>query len=387
MTRRPRIAFVVNHAAFFVSHRLPIALEARRRGYEIALFTGQAGSATMEAEAEGALRLHAIPHVRAPFTASGLNPLREIAGLVRLWAALRRFRPDLVHCASPKGNLYGGLAARAVSARAVVFAISGRGYLYTAQGSGGAARRLLAGVYGLIARLAFDAAHRRFIVQNQDDARWLALDAIAQPEDVTLIPGSGVDLKRFAADPGTKEHIVLFPARLVADKGIREFVQAAKSISRQTTGWRFIAAGSSDYRNPSSLSSDEITRLQQEHVVEFPGHVTDMAPLFAKASIVCLPSYREGMPKALLEASASGCAVLTTDAPGCREAIVPGETGDLVPVGDSEQLAASLISLIVDADRRGRYGLAGRQLAEQRYSIESVIARTMDIYEHLLAYR
>jgi glycosyltransferase involved in cell wall biosynthesis len=171
---------------------------------------------------------------------------------------------------------------------------------------------------------------------------------------------------------------------MLLDKGVLEFVEAARVLKASAPEWKFVLAGTADYYNPSSIASTQIQAWQSEGIVEWLGHVDDITPLFHQASIVCLPSYREGMPKALLEAAAAGCAVVTTDTTGCREAIIPGVTGNLVPVRDSVALATSLLTLMRDRAQRERYGYAGRKLAIERYGIEAVVEKTLEIYQSLL---
>jgi glycosyltransferase involved in cell wall biosynthesis len=385
-TRPSKLFFIVNNAAFFVSHRLAIAQEAQRSGFEIELLTGQPGSDTLESAAERVLSSTGIYHHRVAFTSAGVNPIAESWGFIQLVWRLFRRSPDLVHCASPKAVLYGGVAARLAGVHGVVFSVSGLGYAFTATGRTSFLRSFVATIYGGLARLAYGHRNKRVIVQNLDDERTVVRAGLAKTAEVRLIPGSGVALSDLIdAVIENKRPIVLFPARMLADKGVVEFVDAARLLRGRAGTWRFILAGAADYRNPTSVSRQQIDAWQAEGVVEWLGHVEDMRPWYEQASIVCLPSYREGLPKALLEAAAAGCAIITTDAIGCREAIVPGRTGDLVPIRDSGALADALLSLIADRVRRERYGHAGRQLAIERFGIGAVVERTLEVYRELLA--
>jgi glycosyltransferase involved in cell wall biosynthesis len=380
------LVFVVNHAAFFVSHRLPIAIEARRRGWNVTLVTGMAGSDTMEGAASAALQDAGIVHHRVPFGSATVNPLRELRGLLALVSVLRRLRPGIVHAASPKGILYGGIAARVARVPALVLAISGMGYAFVDGSDRLGSRRLIGGIFAALSRLAFAHRNLKVIVQNEDDRQWVRNSKLCPPGDVQLIRGSGVDIARFTSPEGTmKLPLVVLPARLLRDKGVVEFVEAVRRIRQQVPDWRFVIAGAADYRSPSAVSTAEIEGWVADGLVEWPGHVQNIAPLLAQASIVCLPSYREGLPKALLEAAAAGSAVITTDAVGCREAVVAGMTGDLVPVRNVEALASALLALIRDAPRREAYGESGKLLAEQRFSLEAVLAAIFDLYATLLA--
>ncbi len=381
-----RVAYVVNHAAFFVSHRLALAIQAHRVGFSTLLLTGQAGSEEMEQAAVSKLTSVGILHKRAVFRSASINPLRELLGLCQLVWFLLRFRPDLVHCVSPKGVLYGGIAARLCRVRGLVLAISGMGYAFTDSDSQGIRQSFIRHVYGAMVRFAFRHPRARVIVQNKDDYELLVVNGLAQPESTVLIPGSGVDLALFEDCCSSKKQLmVLLPARMIKEKGVYEFVAAARRLKTIVPEWRFVLAGAAGYDNPSAIGSDQLRVWEAEGCVEWLGHVEDMLPLYSQAAIVCLPSfYREGMPKALLEAAAAGCAVVTTDLTGCREALEPGVTGDLVPPRDSRSLYEVLLSLIRDEKRRKFYGDNGQQRAKTLFSIESVVSKTLGIYEELV---
>lgn len=378
-----RILYLVNNAGFFCSHRLPIALAAQRAGHEVALLTGQAGSAIIESHALGQLRAHAIAHRTVSFRSAGKAPIAECLGLLQTILFMLRWKPDLVHCASPKGVLYGGIAARLTARHALVLAVTGMGSMFVGDGSGlfGLARK----TYLWMAKFAFGHPRCLTIVQNQDDLALLVAHNLAEPDGSLLIPGSGVALDQFAnMDPSVRADLVVLPARLLRDKGVFEFVEAARQIRASGCQWRFALVGTTDYQNPTSVQAAQVQAWVDEGVIEWWGHREDMVSVYAQAGIVCLPSYREGMPKALLEAAAAGCPVVTTNAVGCRDAIQPGRSGDLVAVGDAKALAVTLQALIDDAPRRLAYGAAGRQLAAERYSLESVIAATLSAYARLL---
>ncbi len=377
-----RILYVVNNAAFFCSHRLPVALAARQAGHEVALLTGQPGSATMEGPALERLRQLGVTHRVTAFRSGGVAPWSEGLGLLQAVAFMRSWKPDLVHCASPKGVLYGGLAARLTRCAALVLAVSGMGSLFTRQrrGIGALARR----AYLLMARLAYGHRNARVIVQNRDDQRLIVENELAGDDHVTLIPGSGVALQQYVVTPwAERQNLVVLPGRLLRDKGVLEFVAAARHLRRAGCDWRFALVGTADYDNPTAVPPAQVQAWVDEGCIEWWGHRDDMVAVYGQARIVCLPSYREGMPKVLLEAAAAGCAVVTTDAVGCREAVLPAVTGDLVPVGDAPALTAALRALIDDPARQAAYGARGRELARERFSLEAVIDRTLDCYAQL----
>ncbi len=338
----------------------------------------------MEEPALRALKEVGIPHLRVTFQPGGINPMREGIGLLQLVKHLRDFKPDLVHCVSPKGLVYGGIASRLCNAPALVLAVSGLGFAFTSSGEAGIRRRALGSLMRFLFHFAFSHPNAKVIVQNADDLSLIETRGLAARRAIDLIPGSGVPLSKYLPSPqNAKNKIVLFPARMLRDKGLVEFVEAARSLKGVVPEWRFLLAGAADYDNPTAIGRDDLETWTREGVVEWLGHVDNMIDQYAMASIVCLPSYREGMPKSLLEAAASACAVVTTDVPGCREAMTNEVTGLLVPARDSKALAAALLKLMSDGPLREAYGQAGRRLAEQRFSIESVVERTLNIYREL----
>ena len=380
-----RIAYVVNHVAFFVSHRLPLAAAALETGYNTSLFTGLAGSEEMEAAAMAQLNTFGIKHRRCVFSSSGMQPIGEFFGLLQLIWFIHRFKPDLLHCASPKGVLYGGIAARLCRVPGLVLAISGFGYGFTKGSKPSLLRRFVRVIYQAASGFVFTHPNIRVIVQNQDDHKHLLAKKMISPEKLVLIRGSGVDLTKFKdCNPLEKQDLIILPARMLKDKGVEEFVVAAKFVKTKAPQWRLVLVGAAGYGNPSAITKTQLRAWEDNGDVEYLGHIEDMLPLFVKAAIVCLPSYREGMPKALLEAAAAGCAVVTTDVTGCREAILPGITGDLVPARDPEKLSQALLLLIENRLKRGAYGTAGQVFAAEHFSIDSVVAKTMKIYEELL---
>jgi glycosyltransferase involved in cell wall biosynthesis len=378
-----KILYVVNNASFFCSHRLPIALAARAARHEVALATGGAGSPTLEEEALRELRSRSIPHHVVAFTSGGTNPVRELRGLWQLYLHVRRLRPALVHCASPKGLLYGGLVARLAGVPGLVVAVSGMGSMATAGASW--PLRMLHAAYGWVVRFAYGHPNKRVIVQNLDDRRAVVERGLAREAHTVLIAGSGVKLPPYLAQGlDDRQPLVVLPARLLKDKGVVEFIEAVRLLRARGVDWRFALVGTADYANPTAVSEAEVRAWERAGLIEWWGHRDDMPAVLGQARIVCLPSYREGMPKALLEAAAAGCAVVTTDVTGCREAVVAGVTGDLVPPRDPSALADALQRLIDDPARCLAYGAAGRELARARFDIDAVVNRTLALYRELV---
>lgn len=366
-----KLLFVVNVDWFFLSHRVAIAEAARRAGYEVHLACGLTGRRE-EIESQGIV-VHELPISRRGTAIGG--ELRSLWAMVSL---MRTLRPDIVHLVTIKPVLIGGLAARLAGVKAVIAAISGMGFVFIARGLAARLRRALV---AMLYRLALGRRHVTVIVQNPDDARLVARLAGIGPGQIETIRGSGVDLDQCAPKPlPDGVPVIVFAARLLADKGLREFVAAARLLKQQGVAARFIVAGSTDPGNPATVQDSEVEQWRSEGVAEFVGFRADIPRLFGEAHVVVLPSYREGLPKVLLEAAACGRAVITTDVTGCRDAVEAGRTALLVPVMAAEPLAAAMKRLIEDRAACAAMGKAGRELAQAEFSIERVVAAHLDIY-------
>lgn len=365
------LLFVVNDAAFFISHRLSLALAARKAGYAVTV-------ATMPGPAIQQIKELGFAHHAIPMSRSGSNPATEAVTFFAILKLLWKLRPDVLHLVTIKPVLYGGLAARLAPVKGVVCAVSGLGFVFI---TSGVKARVLRSFVKALYKLALRRDNLKVIFQNPDDRDvLLGIKAVA-PEQVEMIRGSGVDLSLYQVAPEPSDMpVVCFAARLLKDKGIHEFVHAVRLLRRKGLAARFVVAGDIDPGNPSSVSVSDLEQWQDEGVVEILGYQRDVAALFSTVNLVVLPSYREGLPKVLVEAAAAGRAVVTTDVPGCRDAIEPGVTGVLVPVKNVELLAEAIESLVLDAPRRLAMGRAGRKLAEQAFSIERIVQQHLDIY-------
>ena len=371
---RRTLLFVVNVDWFFLSHRLPIALEAMRQGYQVHIATGLTDRLD-ELQCNG-LVVHPLALDRS---SAGLgNSWRT---MVQLWQIFRTVRPDVVHLVTIKPMLLGGLVARLAGVPAVVAAVSGLGFVFTARGAKAAVRRWLVGA---LYRVALGHRNLKVIFQNADDLRSLAKVAHLPAAKVAMIRGSGVDLARYAHVPlpgGVP--VVVLAARLLADKGVLEFVQAVRLLRQRGCEARFVLVGTVDTANPASFTDAVVSAWVHDGVVEWWGHRADMPQVLAAAQVVVLPSYREGLPKVLIEAAACGRAVVTTDAPGCRDAISPNVTGVLVPVRNAVALADAMEDLVKDPLRCKVMGDAGRALAEKAFDVRQVVAAHLQIYQEL----
>ncbi|HEY8052561.1 MAG TPA: glycosyltransferase family 4 protein [Steroidobacteraceae bacterium] len=372
-----RVLFVVNAAWFFLSHRLAIARAARAAGYEVHLLAAVAG----ESEEATLAREQIVVH-RAAIVRGGLSPWADLRFLLRAIQVMRAVGPALVHNVTVKPVLYGTLAARLRGVPAIVNAISGLGYAFT-----DASRWFLASMLRVAYRHVLRAPTVHVIFQNDDDAREFASAGLVEPHKTVLIRGSGVDLSEFQPAPEelTPTPLVVLPARMLRDKGVVEFAAAARQLRRGGCAARFILAGPLDASNPAALTERELGELTADGSLEWLGPVSDMPGLYRRAHVVCLPSYREGLPKSLIEACAAGRAIVTTDVAGCRAVVAHEVNGLLVPARDVDALAQALQRLVVDPQLRARFAAAGRARAEREFGVALVIEQTLGLYARALS--
>jgi glycosyltransferase involved in cell wall biosynthesis len=376
-----RLLFVVNVDWFFVSHRLPIALAARDAGFEVHLATKFTGHEA-QLKAEGFI-LHPLDIQR-----SNASPGALFREFLLIFRVLKMVKADVVHLVTVKPVLVGGIAARLTRTGGVLAAISGLGTIFVARGWRARLRRVLV---KQIYRFALGHRNLQLIVQNDDDRNLVQAMTRLSDASLTLIPGSGVDTNLFHPRPtvGHDKLVVMLAGRLLKDKGIREFFEAATQLLADpdigSDRVRFVLVGSPDPENVTSLAADTLEGWQSDGIIELWGSRSDMAEALGAADIVVLPSYREGMPKVLLEAAACGKAVITTDVPGCRDAIRPGRTGLLVKVRDSSSLAEGIKRLLVDESTRDMMGKEGRKLALGQFRIEAVTETHLTLYAKLIA--
>jgi len=368
-----RVAFCTTVDWYFCHHYLALARAVREAGFAVTVITG----VTEHADLIRGAGLDLIP---LAVSRKGMNPLREVQSILALERILRRLRPALLHNIAQKPVLYGTLAARLAGVPAVVNGVAGMGYLFT---SGSGRARLLRPLVGRAYRALLAAPNVRVLVQNPDDQRQVRRLTGVVP---VLIPGSGVDLTRFvprSEPPGPP--VVVLASRMLWDKGIGEFVAAARLLRQRGSLARLVLVGKPDPGNPASVSADQLQDWAREGCIQWWGYRADMPAVMAAAHIACLPSYyREGLPKFLIEAAAAGLPLVTTDATGCREAVEPGKNGLLVPPRDAGALADALERLAGDEDLRRRFGARSRVLAQERFDATRIHGATLAVYDELL---
>ena len=374
-----RLLFVVNIPRFFVSHRLPLAIAARDAGFEVHVAT-----ASGDPENTAVIRDHGFIHHPLPLDQHGRRPHRELRSMLTLIGLLGRLRPDLVHLVTIKPVLYGGIAARLTQRRAVVAAMSGLGRTFRdEQGGVRPPSRSLRAAF----RLALPPRTTHLLLQNVDDLAALRTAGIAREGHASVIAGSGVDLAAFHPPADIRPHdrpvTFLYAGRLMRQKGVAAFVAAAQRLEGRG---RFLIAGYAEESSPDAVPISQVERWAAEGLVEWLGARTDMPGLLREVDVVVLPTvYGEGVPRILIEAAASGRALIASDAPGCRDVCRDGINGMLVPPGDADALVHAMEAFIADPEVLGPMGRAGRRLAEEHFGAELILAQTLALYDRILA--
>lgn len=367
-----RILFVVTEDWYFWSHRLPVARAARDAGARV-LVAARMDNHRERIEAEGFVAID------LEINRSGLNPIWDLLTIWRLTRIYRRHRPTVVHHVAAKPVLYGSIAALLSRVPSVVNAMAGLGFLYTSNARRVRAARVL--FQEVFSRLA-NRKNSYLIVQNTDDET-LFIESGVISDRIVLIRGSGVDTEYFKPLPEPDgEVIAVCVARMLRDKGIYDLVEAARILRRDGVPIRIRLVGGVD-NSPTSIAQAQLDAWSDEGTVEVAGHSADIVSEYAKAHIAVLASYREGLPKSLLEAAACGRPLVATDVPGCREICIDAETGFLVPAREPKKLAEALTAFARDRALRRRAGSRARRLAETSFSQRLIVSRTLDLYYSL----
>jgi glycosyltransferase involved in cell wall biosynthesis len=370
---KKKILYVVNVDWFFISHRLPLALEAIRLNYDVFLVTRNSGRFKELNE----LGIYCID---IQFDRSGKNPLKEVSIIYQLTKIYSSLSPNIIHHVTLKPSLYGTLAYRISRLNCIVVnAVSGLGYTFTAE-------RKSLGKLLLIKFMSFVFYKKdtRFIFQNPDDKNFYKELGFLTDTNYIIIKGSGVDEKVFTPKY-KKEKLgfkVVFLARMLKDKGVLEFISAAELLrEKYSDKIEFNLVGSIDLNNPTAISEYELGIICDGKYIKWLGHINEVEKVYQDADIVCLPSYREGLPKSLVEAMACGCPIITTNAIGCRECVDDNYNGFLVPIGDHELMASKILLLYQNKELRIRMGQNSRRKMIKEMSLKEIVMRTFEFYE------
>ena len=372
-----KILYVDNRSQYFVSHRLPLAIAVRDQLAEVHVTTLSRRDEDLKTITSNGITFHRLSHNSND--RSVVKPLMLGFELARLF---RQLKPDLIHVFTLKAMCVGGFAFLMANKSAVLMTVTGLGYAFTSRTL---KARLLGKAVSTIMPPLLKRAGDEFIFQNQDDLAVFHDQFRIDRARLSLIRGSGVNTGEYTM-LSEKAGIptVLLVARMLRDKGVFEFVEAASILKHEGVQARFLLVGDPDPENPAGIPGPQLKEWHESGVIEWRGYCHDMFTLFSEAHIVCLPSYREGAPKVLIEAAACGKPIVTTDVSGCREVVRHNQNGLLVPPRDSHALADALRTLINDPRLRISMGQKGRALAESEFSLERVINENFKLYEKLL---
>ena len=369
------LLYFISEDWYFVSHRIQIALEAKKNGYDVHLVTNCKDKKAF-IETFG-IKVHNINLIRKSF-----NIINEIKTIISLYKIYRKISPDIVHHVAIKPILYGMIVCRYLGITKTINAFAGLTFIFW---SDNWKIVLVRPIFNFIFRYFLNFKDSICLFQNKDDADLLIKIKIIEQNRVHLIRGSGVDLKCYKSLNEKKGKInVTLASRLQTDKGIVEFVNAASILRSSGVNANFILAGMIDDHNPSSIKIEKIKKWENKGLIIWVGHKKSMVDVFSNAHIVCLPSYREGLPKVLLEAAASARPIVATDVPGCREIVIHDYNGYLVPAKNFHMLAYYLKKLINNKNLRLKMGANGRRLVEENFDIKIISEKTISLYDRLI---
>ena len=372
-----KIAMVCSLTSSLVNFRFDLIKRMVESGHNVVAFGPESDGRTIEKLQEIGVRF-----VRFPMERVGLNPLRDLQTCFSLYFHFRRERPQIVFSYTMKPVIYASIIARLTRVPRCFALISGFGYVFTERARLSWRERWLKGLSRRLYRLALRSVDRT-IVYNEADRRTL-LDAafVDDPSALSLVPGSGVNLDRFTPSTASTDPVTfLMIARLLKDKGLYEYFAAARRLKKTHPEVRVQLLGPLD-PNPSSVTPADVDAWAEEGVIDYLGATDDVRPYLRNCSVYVLPSYREGLSRTILEAMASGRAVITSDAPGCADAIDPEETGLIVPVRDAEALYQAMARLAGEPSMIARMGRQARRVAEKRFDVHAVNDQLMDLLDH-----
>ena len=365
---------------FFVSHFLGRALEAKKAGYDVYISCNEEYSRKYIEE-------NGIKFFPVPLDRRGINPIYEFYLLLKYLYIFNKLKPDIVHNVGPKPIIYGSIIAKLLKIKSVINAPIGMGFVFT---SSSIKAKFLKNILLVLFKFTMNKHHgrnkrNRVIFENSDDMNFFINAKIVNINDSILIRGAGVEIDNQLIKKRKENKIptITLVARMLKDKGIYEFVEAAKILHYKNIKGRFLLIGDIDKKNPTSLKKSTLEEWNDKKIIEWLGWVNDVNKILLETDILCLPSYREGLPKSLLEGAAIGLPLVTTNTVGCREVVLDGVNGYLVPIKESKKLSLAIQKLIEDKELRLRMGKESLRIAKSEFSSEIINSQTLSIYDEL----
>jgi glycosyltransferase involved in cell wall biosynthesis len=378
---KKKIVFLSNHAAFFCSHRLNLFFEAKKRGFDFHLIFGSGSSKIMEKNALSKIKKLKIQHSRFNFNAN-YGFIKNFIALIKIFFFIRRYRPDILHSASPFANFFATIIAIFYYKTKLVLSVSGMGYLYTANLS--IIEKFKKKIFEIFFIIFLKKInYKAIIVQNKNDYNYFNKILKLNFSNIFLIKGgSGVDPRYFKKIKIIKNNRnVLMLSRIVRSKGVCEYLEAAKILKKKYPDWNFNLVGPIDYSTPDKIDLNYFNYFLRNKIINYLGYAKDSLVFYKKAEIFCLPSYREGMPKTVLEASAVGLPIITTNVVGCKESIVINKNGLLCKKKNYKDLSKKLEILIKDRKLRNRMKVFSKIYAYKYYRVNKVTETIFGLYE------
>lgn len=373
---KKKLFIVVNQDFFFLSHRLPIGMAAKGAGYDVTIVSEATGVSDKIREA-------GLKTINLPINKAGTNIKDEIKTFFFLYKLFRREKPDIVHLVGLKTMLWGSLACRLAGAKAMVSAVCGLGVLFDEEHAHSFMTRSILKVL----RVTHKKKRLAVIFQNNDDKAIFLNAKIMKEEQCAFTNGSGINLQNYDYTPEPTDGLIkiIFTARMVEDKGTLILIDAAKKLEAEYKGKvQFLLCGGLD-ANPNGITKDMLESRCDGEYIQWLGHRKDVLELLKRSHIMAFPSwYREGLPKSVIEAEAIGRPVVTTDSVGCRDTIVDGKNGYMIPIKDSDALAMALKKLIDNPALRQEMGRNAREFAVSKFDIKDVVKVHLDVYKKLM---
>ncbi len=365
---------------FFISHFLGRALDAKKAGYDVYITCN-------EKKDRKHIEENGIKFFHLPLDRRGINPIYEFYMILKYYYIFNKVKPDIIHNVGPKPIIYGSIAAKLVKIKSVINAPIGMGFVFT---SSSIKAKFLKTILLFLFRFTLNKHHgrnkkNRVIFENSDDMNYFVNSKIVNINEAVLIRGAGIKIDHELIKRKKENEIptISLVARMLQDKGIYEFVEAAKILKKKNIKSRFLLIGDIDKKNPTSLKQSTLEEWNDKEIIEWLGWVKDVKAILLETDILCLPSYREGLPKSLLEGAAIGLPLVTTNTVGCREVVSEGINGYLVPIKESKQLSLAIQKLIENKELRVRMGRESLRIAKSEFSSEIINSQTLSIYDEL----
>lgn len=374
-----KILFNITEDWFFCSHFLERALAAKKKGYSVFVIC-------KENKHKKFIENHGISFYHIPFNRKSINPIYELFILFKIIRNYNKIKPDIVHQIAAKPIIYGSIAAKICKIKSVLNAPVGMGFVFS---SNTIKARILKPILKFFLKQFINShiginMRNKVVFENYDDLNYFVEMQAVNPKYACVIRGAGVEVNKVLNNNEINSiPTITFVGRMLKDKGVREFVGAARKLKEKKIKARFLLVGDIDSLNPSSLEKSTLTKWHNEKIIYWKGWINNIESVLKETHIICLPSYREGLPKALIEGAAFGLPIVTTDTVGCRDVVEDGVNGFLVPIKNVDELVNKLSLLIKNKTLRKKMGRESHKLALSKFSSSIINAQTLKLYEEL----